>query len=52
LISEVPAKRAGEIPGKSDPGMRRMLCVALRAARALLRFDNLVWMGADEMNEP
>ena len=50
LIREMPVKRAGRIRGESDSRMWGRLFVHLKAAYAWLSFDNVVWVGADEMN--
>ena len=50
LMREMPVKRAGQILGESDTRMWRMLFVHVKAAHARLSFDNVVWVGADEMN--
>jgi transposase len=50
LMREVPVKRAGQILGESDSRMWRMLFARAKAAHAKLSFDNVVWVGADEMN--
>jgi transposase len=46
----MPVRRAGEILGKNDSRMWRMLFAHVKAAHALLGFNNVVWVGADEMN--
>jgi transposase len=50
LMREMPVKRAGQILGESDSRMWRMLFAHVKAAHARLSFDNVVWVGADEMN--
>jgi transposase len=50
LMREMPVKRAGQILGESDTRMWRMLFVHVKAAHARLSFDNVVWVGGDEMN--
>ena len=50
LMREMPVKRAGQILGESDTRMWRMLFAHVKAAHARLSFDNVVWVGADEMN--
>jgi transposase len=50
LMREMPVKRAGQILGESDTRMWRMLFTHVKAAHARLSFDNVVWVGADEMN--
>ena len=46
----MPVKRAGQILGESDSRMWPMLFAHVKAADARLSFDNVVWVGADEMN--
>jgi transposase-like protein len=46
----MPVKRAGQILGESDTRMWRMLFAHVKAAYERLSFDNVVWVGADEMN--
>ncbi len=50
LMREMPVKRAGQILGESDTRMWRMLFAHVKAAHTRLNFDNVVWVGADEMN--
>ena len=50
LMREMPVKRAGQILGESDSRMWRMLFAHVKAAHARLSFENVVWVGADEMN--
>ena len=50
LMREMPVKRAGQILGESDTRMWRMLFAHVKAAHARLSFENVVWVGADEMN--
>ena len=50
LMREMPVKRVGQILGESDSRMWRMLFAHVKAAHARLSFDNVVWVGADEMN--
>ena len=50
LLREMPVKRAGQILGESDTRMWRMLFAHVKAAHARLSFDNVVWVGGDEMN--
>jgi len=50
LMREMPVKRAGQILAESDTRMWRMLFAHVKAAHARLSFDNVVWVGADEMN--
>jgi hypothetical protein len=49
-MREMPVKRAGQILGESDTRMWRMLFAHVKAAYERLRFDTVVWAGADEMN--
>jgi hypothetical protein len=51
VMREMPVKRAGQILGESDTRLWRMLFDRLKAAHARLSFDNVVWVGADEMNQ-
>ena len=50
LMREMPEKRAGQILGQSDSRMWWMVFAHVKAAHARLSFDNVVWMGADELN--
>ena len=50
LMREMPVKRAGQILGESDTRMWRMLFAHVKAAYERLNFENVVWVGADEMN--
>jgi transposase len=50
LIREMPVKRAGEILGETDQRMWRMLFAHVDAAYAQLSLEDVVWVGADEMN--
>ena len=50
LMREMPVKRAGQILCESDSRMWRMLLAHVKAAHASLSFDNVVCLGADEMN--
>ena len=50
LMREMPVKRAGQILRESDTRMWRMLFRHVKAAYERLSFDNVVWVGADEMN--
>ena len=50
LMREMPVKRAGQILGESDTRMWRMLFTHMKAAYERLSFENVVWVGADEMN--
>jgi hypothetical protein len=49
-MREMPVKRADEILGESDFRMWRMLFAHVKAAYERLSFENVVWVGADEMN--
>ena len=50
LMREMAVKRAGQIFSESDSRMWRMLFAHVKAAHDRLSFDNVVWVGADEMN--
>lgn len=50
LMREMPVKRAGEILGETDHRMWRMLFAHVDAAYAQLSLEDVVWVGADEMN--
>ena len=50
LMREMPVKRAGQILGESDTRMWRMLFAHVKAAYERLSFENVIWVGADEMN--
>jgi transposase len=50
LMREMAVKRAGQILRESDTRMWRMFFAQLKAAHSRLSFDNVVWVGADEMN--
>jgi transposase len=50
LMREMPVKRAGQILGESDTRMWRMLLAHVEAACERLSFENVVWVGTDEMN--
>ncbi len=50
LMRGMPVKRAGEILGESDSRMWRMLFAHVKAAYERLSCENVVWVGADEMN--
>jgi transposase len=50
LMREMPVKRAGEILGETDHKLWRMLFAHVDAAWAALSWENVVWVGADEMN--
>ncbi len=51
LMREMPVKRTGQILGESDSRMWRMLFAHVKAAHARLSFEDVVWVGADEMNQ-
>jgi transposase len=50
LMREMPVKKAGEILGESDQKLWRALFAHVDAAWAELSWENVVWVGADEMN--
>jgi transposase len=50
LMREMPVKRAGEILGETDQRLWRMLQAHVEAAYGKLEMDDVVWVGADEMN--
>jgi transposase len=50
LIREMPVARAGEILGETDQRLWRMLFAHVDAAWRELSWENVVWVGADEMN--
>ena len=50
LMREMPVKRAGQILGESNTRMSRMLFAHVKAPYERLSFENVVWLGADEMN--
>jgi len=50
LMREMPVKRAGEILGETDQKLWRALFAHVDAAWAELSWENVVWVGADEMN--
>ena len=50
LIREMPVKKAGEILGETDRKLWRALFAHVDAAWAELSWENVVWVGADEMN--
>jgi transposase len=50
LMREMPVKKAGEILGETDQRLWRMLFAHVDAAWADLSWENVVWVGADEMN--
>jgi transposase len=50
LMREMPVKKAGEILGETDQKLWRMLFAHVEAAWAQLSWEDVVWVGADEMN--
>lgn len=50
LMREMPVKKAGEILGEMDQKLWRALFAHVDAAWAELSWENVVWVGADEMN--
>lgn len=50
LMREMPVQKAGEILGADDQRLWRMLFAHVDAAWAELSWENVVWVGADEMN--
>lgn len=50
LMREMPVKRAGEILGETDQKLWRALFAHVDAAWQDLSWENVVWVGADEMN--
>lgn len=50
LMREMPVQKAGEILGEDDHRLWRMLFAHVDAAWAELSWENVVWVGADEMN--
>jgi transposase len=50
LMREMPVKKAGEILGETDQKLWRMLFAHVDAAWKDLSWENVVWVGADEMN--
>ncbi len=50
LMREMPVKQAGQILGETDQKLWRMLIAHVDAAWAELSWENVVWVGADEMN--
>ncbi len=50
FMRKMPVKRAGQILGESDTQMWRMLFAHVKAAYERLSFENVIWVGADEMN--
>jgi transposase len=50
LMREMPVKKAGEILGETDQRLWRALFAHVDAAWAALSWEDVVWVGADEMN--
>jgi len=50
LMREMPVQKAGEILGETDQKLWRMLFAHVDAAWAGLSWENVIWVGADEMN--
>lgn len=50
LMREMPVKKAGEILGETDQKLWRALFAHVAAAWAELSWEDVVWVGADEMN--
>ena len=50
LMREMPVSKAGEILGETDHKLWRMLFAHVDAAWADLSWEDVVWVGADEMN--
>ena len=50
LMREMPVKKAGEILGETDKRLWRMLFAHVEAAYRALSLEEVVWVGADEMN--
>jgi transposase len=50
LMREMPVAKAGEILGETDQKLWRMLFAHVGAAWTELSWENVVWVGADEMN--
>lgn len=50
LMREMPVSKAGEILGETDQKLWRALFAHVDAAWADLSWENVVWVGADEMN--
>lgn len=50
LMREMPVKKVGEILGETDQKLWRALFAHVDAAWAELSWENVVWVGADEMN--
>ena len=50
LMRELPVRQAGEILGETDTQLWRALFAHVDAAWSELSWENVVWVGADEMN--
>lgn len=50
LMREMPVKKAGEILGETDQKLWRTLFAHVDAAWKDLSWENVIWVGADEMN--
>jgi len=50
LMREMPVKKAGEILGETDQKLWRALFAHVDAAWQDLSWENVIWVGADEMN--
>lgn len=50
LMREMPVSKAGEILGETDQKLWRALFAHVDAAWTELSWENVVWVGADEMN--
>ena len=50
LMREMPVSKAGEILGETDQKLWRALFAHVDAAWSELSWENVVWVGADEMN--
>src|SRR5438094_5555071 len=49
LMRAMPVRKAGQILGETDPKLWRALFAHVDAAWAELSWENVVWVGADEM---
>jgi transposase len=50
LMREMPVKKVGEILGETDQKLWRALFAHVDAAWSELSWENVIWVGADEMN--
>jgi len=50
LMREMPVKKAGQILGETDQKLWRVLFAHVAAAWKDLSWENVIWVGADEMN--